>query len=69
MAEAVREMTSEIDSKLSDLLPHYMVPTAYIALPLGMVTTASGKLARQALREIGSSRTQAELVVRGSKEQ
>ena len=69
MAEAVHEMTSEIESKLADLLPHYMIPTAYIALPSGMVTTASGKLARQALREIGSSRTQAELIVRGSKEQ
>ncbi|USW57274.1 Putative AMP-dependent synthetase/ligase, Condensation domain, phosphopantetheine binding ACP [Septoria linicola] len=52
-AMAIR-MTKSISSRLGTVVPSYMVPAGYIALP-SLPTTATGKVDRRRLQEIGRS--------------
>ncbi|KAL4932171.1 uncharacterized protein BDV17DRAFT_288247 [Aspergillus undulatus] len=59
-AEGFRLSVGEAKTKLQRVLPNHMVPTAFLSISR-MPLTTSGKLDRQALREIGCSRSQREL--------
>jgi hypothetical protein len=56
----VRDLTLGLDERLTDVLPSYMVPSAYI--PIGsMQMTVMGKTDRRRLREMGEALTVVEL--------
>ncbi|KAK2831892.1 NRPS, partial [Arthroderma sp. PD_2] len=56
MDEAIRYHTKGLESKLTEQLPSYMVPSAYIAMD-EMPITSNGKTDRRRLREIGQAMT------------
>jgi amino acid adenylation domain-containing protein len=49
MSDAIREISTKIETAIAAVLPAYMVPTIYIPVS-GMPMTSSGKLDRRALR-------------------
>jgi amino acid adenylation domain-containing protein/thioester reductase-like protein len=50
-----------LNEKLAGSLPRYMMPSAYIQMADGLPTTATGKLDRRQLREMGSTMTMEQL--------
>lgn len=55
----VLRLTAGIEEKLAKVVPSYMIPSAYVALR-AIPTGATGKMNRQALRQIGASTELAE---------
>nr|BDD69315.1 nonribosomal peptide synthetase gene [Verruciconidia persicina] len=56
----VTELTADLENRLVEQLPVYMVPAAYIPVP-EIPMTATGKTDRRKLREMGSAMTLEEL--------
>lgn len=59
-AKTVISMTADIEKRLADRVPYYMVPTTYIPLQ-NIPTTGTGKINRKRLRELGMELTPQQL--------
>ncbi|KAH7186248.1 uncharacterized protein B0J16DRAFT_305963 [Fusarium flagelliforme] len=60
--KTVREITANLDEKLAEFLPTYMIPTAYIPIEQ-MPLTASGKTDRLKLQQHASALTREDLAL------
>ena len=56
LSDFVREFTSIVNPKMAETVPVYMIPTAYIAIAT-IPRTASGKIDRRQLRQLGAAMT------------
>lgn len=54
VAATVCQLTTGVNERLQEIVPSYMVPTEYIPLQ-ALPTTASGKIDRRKLRELGAN--------------
>ena len=54
-------IVATLDEQLSEVLPSYMVPTAFIAIAGGLPTTTTGKTDRKKLRDMGNAMSTEEI--------
>ncbi|KFY17540.1 hypothetical protein V492_00599 [Pseudogymnoascus sp. VKM F-4246] len=57
----LQELAQTLDEALSQILPGYMIPSAYLAIK-EIPTTATGKIHRQGLRQIGGALSREDLM-------